>query len=151
MQKRTTKLTIIASIFIIYGILRFLPSIKLLYFTIKHFEKINTFLSNLLLNMLDTFIFPLGFILGGIYTLRLKNFGRMLLLITIIADLTIRLFAIITYWYQSMKFSQTITTDPNITIKFIHAWHIYILIFIELISLFYLGQSKTKGPLKKSI
>ncbi|MBL7198484.1 MAG: hypothetical protein ISS47_10355 [Candidatus Omnitrophica bacterium] len=144
MQKKTNKLTIIASIFIIYGILRFLPSIKLFYFTIKHFGKIHTFLPNLLLNMLDNVVFPLCFIVGGIFTLRLKNSGRILLLITITVDLTIRLFAIVNYWYQSMKFSQMIAINPNIAVKFTHAWYAYIVIFFELIFAFYLTHPKIK-------
>jgi len=149
MQRKDNKLTVIASVLIIYGALRFLPTINLLYFTIKHFDKIHISLPNFALNMLDGLIFPLAFIVGGIFTLRLKNFGRILLLITISVDLAIRLFAITAYWYQAINISKIVTTDPEITIKFSHVWHIYIIILFELIFLFYLTRPKVKELFKR--
>jgi hypothetical protein len=134
-----TKLKIIAVILIIYGVCRFLPLVKLY----KHFLEIKP-LANLLLNILDMLIFPLGFIIGGVFLFRLKGLGRTIIFLVLIFDLAIRLFAIVNFWYQAIKILPTISASGDINVSFPFAWPMHIIAALELVSLIYLAHPKIR-------
>ena len=138
-----TKIKITATLLIIYGICRFLPFITIA----KHFFGIRP-ISNLLLNILDILIFPLGFIAGGVLTLSFKDMGRMVLFLILCFDFTIRLFVIVNFWYQALHIIPTISASPEFSVQFPIAWPMYIIAAFELIFLLYFAHPKIQEHFK---